>query len=265
VGNAVAKPAARLQEHAAAVGRGEFQRRLGGEAPQELQLVADTLNRMAAQLEDRERERRRAQEDLRESEERLRLSSEAADLGVWDWDVSRNVLSWDPRCKEIMGVPPEAEPSYDLFQATLHPDDRQAAEEGVRQALASGGDYEAQYRTVGADGQMRWVLARGRVLGDSSEGPRRMLGVAMDITRRKEYEGALARAQAAEHAEQAKSEFMAMASHELHTPLNIIVGYAANEPLQSRADSPESRFELRITSPPLARTAEYVPTGPRPC
>ncbi|MBI5444292.1 MAG: PAS domain-containing protein [Deltaproteobacteria bacterium] len=234
---AISQPLARLEEYAAALGQAELRARLEDEAaPRELRRVTEALNRMAERLEGRELERARVEEELRLGETRLRVSNAAAALGTWDWDIAGGQLSWDAKSKELVGLEPETEPSFDLFMSRMHPDDRDRVQRAVERCLDTLEDYESEYRTVLPGGEVRWILARGRALADEAGRPIRMVGVALDVTRRKEYEATLARAQEAEVLDRAKSEFMAVASHELHTPLNSVIGYA--EILRDEIDGP---------------------------
>ncbi|WP_406856141.1 PAS domain S-box protein [Alsobacter sp. KACC 23698] len=133
-------------------------------------------------------ERISAQERLSLSEESLRLATDAAEIGTWDLDVPRGVLSWSPRTRAMFGKSPDAPCSLDDFYAGLHPDDREAVTQLFSRALdpAIRATYDVQYRTVGAeDGLIRWVAAKGRALFDDQGRCIRAVGVAMDITARK--------------------------------------------------------------------------------
>ncbi|WP_164712546.1 PAS domain-containing protein [Methylobacterium currus] len=137
--------------------------------------------------------RHRAEDRLRESEARLRLATEAAEIGLWDVDVVADTLYWPARVKAMFGLSPEVPVSMADYEAGIHPDDRAAtiaafaaAADPARRAV-----YDVEYRTVGKeDGQVRWVAAKGR--GLFADGAcLRVLGTAMDITARKQAEAAL--------------------------------------------------------------------------
>lgn len=136
-------------------------------------------------------ERKRFEEELKDSEDRLRLAVEATGLGTWDFYPQTGELRWDERCKAMFGLSPGAGVSYETFLAGLHPEDRERADRVVRRALdaASGGGYDVEYRTVGIeDGVERWLAARGRALFDERGRAERFVGTVLDITARKRAE-----------------------------------------------------------------------------
>ena len=134
--------------------------------------------------------RMQAQKALVESEEQLRLAIEAAEVGLWDVDLINESLFWPNRVKAMFGIHSGRSVSMDDFYNGLHPEDRAAVSEEfaaavdpVRRAL-----YDVEYRTVGReDGVLRWVAAKGRGIFDGSRCVR-VVGTAIDITRRKRDE-----------------------------------------------------------------------------
>src|SRR6185437_3549107 len=135
--------------------------------------------------------RKDAEAALQESAERLRLASEAASIGVWVHDLLSGDLLWTDKCKELFGLPHDAHVTHDRFLRLLHPDDREATGHQIRAAIASAGDYEAEYRVILPDGSIRWISSKGKAWRDISGRPWRMSGVAIDITSRKKTEDSL--------------------------------------------------------------------------
>ena len=133
-------------------------------------------------------ERKQAEEALRISEERLRYASIAGDIGTWHWDLATNELIWNERCKELFGYPPDYPMTYQAFLQPIHEEDRKGIDEAVRSALEDKKEYFVEMRVVLPDGQLRWVLNRGRGFDDNHGRPVRMHGIAMDITARKQVE-----------------------------------------------------------------------------
>lgn len=134
-------------------------------------------------------ERKRAEQRARESEERIRLAMEAADIGTWDYDVRTDRVDWSARCKAIFGVPAHAEPTYDDFVNRLHVDDRARVEDLIQQSLqgVGDGDYQSDFRVVWPDQSLHWVAARGQTYFDDVDGIRtavRFVGTVLDISHR---------------------------------------------------------------------------------
>lgn len=125
------------------------------------------------------------------SEDRLRYVTEAAEIGHWDWDLATNHLELSSRCRALFGIPPSEPMSYTRVIAALHPDDRARVDEQVRRALTGMGTYECEYRVTLGGGLERWIRAKGCVTFDDDGRPRRMGGIAMDVTERKTTELAL--------------------------------------------------------------------------
>jgi PAS domain S-box-containing protein len=132
-------------------------------------------------------QRRAAESELADSEARLRLANEAADVGTWDFDPNSRRLRWDAKCKALFGLSPDAEVTYEsAFLAGLHPDDRDRADAAVQAALdpQGPGRYDLEYRTVGIeDGVERWIAAHGMTIFEDGAAAR-FIGTVMDITAR---------------------------------------------------------------------------------
>lgn len=157
--------------------------------PVEINLVRTVVERCWAHVE-----RVGAEARLRESEERLRLAVDSADVGFWDVDTVRDRLIWPARTKAMFGISANAPATMDDFYAGLHPEDLQATSEAF--AAAADPDrralYDVEYRTVGKeDGVLRWVAAKGRGVFDDTGRCLRVAGTAIDITARKATELAL--------------------------------------------------------------------------
>lgn len=128
---------------------------------------------------------------LRESETHLRLALESAALGIWALDPVSGVLSWDARCKALVGLPAEAEVSYSTFAAALHPEDRSRVVARVERALMPGsdGEFRDEFRVRELhDGVERWIASRGRAFFDARGRAVRIIGTVMDVTERRRLE-----------------------------------------------------------------------------
>ncbi len=136
-----------------------------------------------------------AQLDLRrqiqqrtQSEDRLTLATDAAAIGVWDWDLTADQWYASPVYCSMLGYPPDTGPSdRAVWVERLHPDDRPAVVAKIQATIESpGGPYEYEARMRHADGSYRWIHVVGRVLAFDERGrAARLVGVRMDVTERK--------------------------------------------------------------------------------
>ncbi len=119
--------------------------------------------------------------------ELLDLSRTAAGIGTFDWDLTTGVLGWDEQLLDLFGLDaPGVDQTIEGFTAQLHHDDLDRVTALLQQAIDTCGDYEAEYRILRADGQVRWVAARGRALCDEAGTTVRVLGASWDVTSRRQ-------------------------------------------------------------------------------
>jgi PAS domain S-box-containing protein len=144
---------------------------------QRLKLVAQVFANALA--------RKGADQALRESKERLSLAADAAQLGVWGWNIASNQVWGSERWLRLFGLASGDQVSFEEVLQRIHPDDRGTVESEVRRTLASRSDYAGEFRVVLPDGTQRWIASRGRGYPDANGTPARMLGAALDITARK--------------------------------------------------------------------------------
>jgi len=152
--------------------------------------AAQDLAALAATVVDNARlvaQHARAQDALRASEERLRLAVEAGDLGIWDWDIPTDRVTWTDAVYRLHGVAPGAfGGSVADFAAMIHPDDRAAVRERIEAALAGHERYAIEFRVVWPDGAVRWLATHAHVWRDAAGAPLRMVGATYDVTARLE-------------------------------------------------------------------------------
>ena len=137
-------------------------------------------------------ERKQMEEELRESEERLRLALEAGRMGVWEWDTRTNAVKWSKEHYTVMGLKPfSLEPDYYVWADRVHPDDLPVAAETMNRAIEEKGEYRQEYRIIWPDGSVRWVEGRAKPVYDEGGQCLKMSGFIVDITERKQAEDAL--------------------------------------------------------------------------
>jgi PAS domain S-box-containing protein len=134
-------------------------------------------------------QRRQVEQELRHSEERLRLVARATNDAVWDWDLSRNVVWVGEGFENLFGATEEVMPALSSWSERIHADDRERVLNGRYQVVATGGQFWSdEYQFRRGDGTYATVYDRGYVLHDAHERPVRMVGSMMDITERKRAE-----------------------------------------------------------------------------
>jgi PAS domain S-box-containing protein len=128
-------------------------------------------------------ERKLAEQALRESNQRLRLATASGNLGVWDWEIAADRLTWDDRMLEIYGLAREAfSGKGETWQAALHPEDRAEAIAACQAALGGTKEFNHEFRIVCPDGRVKAVRANALVIRDEAGRARRMIGLNRDIT-----------------------------------------------------------------------------------
>ena len=135
--------------------------------------------------------------ELEISEKRFNLAADSANLGMWEWDLEKDEVWVTPTRRAQLGFPSSGRITFEELVSRWHADYRDKVRQAVNEAIEHGKDYEAEFRIVRADGSVTWVCARGRVHLDEQRKPKRLTGISLDITARKEAE-ALARQQRAE-------------------------------------------------------------------
>ncbi len=131
-------------------------------------------------------ERREAERALSQSEHRSRLAQEAARVGVWEWNVQTGESVWSEMIWKLLGLKPADKTVHvDDFVASIHVEDRERVWAKVSEVIAHGDEYYDEFRIVRPDGGVLWLSSQGRVLRSADGRAERMIGVNVDISRRK--------------------------------------------------------------------------------
>nr|MDZ8097146.1 PAS domain S-box protein [Nostoc sp. DedSLP01] len=136
--------------------------------------------------------RKQAEEMLRQSEERLRIAQQAANAGVWDWDITSNRVIWSKEYYRLYGLDAAiTQASYQNWLFSIIEEDRDRTDRTVRQALEHQIDINVEFRICHPTQGERWLTAIGQTFYDDNNQPIRMTGIALDITNRKRAEADL--------------------------------------------------------------------------
>ena len=208
-------------------------------------LVSDITELKAVQLE-----LERTNETLRTAQEQLIKASEVAELGVWSWDINKNIHHWNPKMYEIYELAPaqgDEQVQHASWRKRIHPDDVAAVEAALERTLTENTSFQYVFRIITPRQGIRYIQAAGSADHAENGTPIRMTGINRDITAQRDFECELQEARAhAEEASRAKSQFVANMSHEIRTPMNAVLGMTE---LVCRGDlAPEQRKYMEMIS-----------------
>ncbi|HEX2741294.1 MAG TPA: PAS domain S-box protein, partial [Rubrobacter sp.] len=134
-------------------------------------------------------ERKKAEEDLRQSEERYRLVAQATDETIWDSDILADEQAWDGAVETMFGYSSEQRTETTWWEERIHPEDRERVLSSVDSALEGGVDmWSEEYRFMHADGSYSTVVDRAYVVRDAEGKAVRMIGSMADVTERRRAE-----------------------------------------------------------------------------
>lgn len=141
-------------------------------------------------------DRNRIEQESHQAEEKLSLTLDLTRIGSWDWCLKTHRLTWNENHYRLLGlVPGSVAPNYAFWRSLVHPEDQNRIEQAMAIALANHTQYEQEYRVIHPDGSVHWVISRGRGVYDATGQATQMIGIANDITRRKQAEEALRRSE----------------------------------------------------------------------
>ncbi|HRZ58033.1 MAG TPA: GAF domain-containing protein [Candidatus Paceibacterota bacterium] len=123
--------------------------------------------------------------------EQLGQAQREARSGFWDWDIKMGRLSWTAEFFDLFGIAFTDNPTFDLWTAAVHPDDREPAMLTISRSIKERTPLDNQYRIVLPGGEVRWIHALGNTTRDRADEPISMSGICVDITARKQAEDAL--------------------------------------------------------------------------
>lgn len=148
-------------------------------------------------------DRRKAEDSLRRTNDRLERAMVSGQMGAWEWDPNTGRVTWTESLERIHGQEPGSfGGDVQSYLADVHPEDRDRVVTAIGQALQTG-DHRIEYRIITPAGDVRWLFARGILYRNERGDPSRMVGICSDVTDQKASEAAmrLAEQQAREAAE----------------------------------------------------------------
>lgn len=162
---------------------------------------------------EREKALRKSEEMLLKILERQSIMLQATKIGIWYCDLPFNNLVWDNKVKEDFWLPPDEQVTMNMFYKQIHPDDREKTKHSIEKSIKNNTLYDVEYRTVNQKTQQfKWIRSVGRPSYDTKNRPIRFDGISIEVTDKKTLE-------------QQKDIFIAIASHELKTPVTSIKLY----------------------------------------
>jgi PAS domain S-box-containing protein len=166
-------------------------------------------------------------QELQESEHKLELAAEAAQLGFWIRDLATDQIWATEKWRSLFGFSDTEAVNVSLVMQRLHPNDRDdLSKAAISRALEESGSYEREYRVILPDNQMRWISSHGQVELDDRGKPARVRGVSRDVTQRRAAElDVLQQRQELAHLSRVTmlGELSGSIAHELNQPLGAIL------------------------------------------
>ena len=216
-----------------------------------------------------------AETAVHESEERLRLSLDAAHMGTFDWDVPGNRIAWSRWHEEMWGFKSgEFGGTYEAFSERVHPEDLPGINAEVNRCIVAHEAFAREFRVVWPDQSVHWIQGRGEFTFDSENQPARMRGAVLETTARKQAERVLEETNRKLEAALSElsattgqlwqasklatmGELSASIAHELNNPLATVALRVENLLMHLSADD-QRRHSLEVIAQEVDRMANLV-------
>jgi sigma-B regulation protein RsbU (phosphoserine phosphatase) len=178
-------------------------------------------------------------------QQQLRLSLEAGQLGLWDWDLQAGRIRWSENIDTILGgVPGGPGDTYEAFLQRVLAEDRTRFAQQVAAALKEPADFEAAFQVYVPTGAPRWMRAKVRVLSQNGQATR-VLGTLRDVTRELQLE------EESRRAVEFQEQLVGIVSHDIRSPLGAIISWARIMAVGGPPPEEQQRTFKRITSAAL--------------
>jgi PAS domain S-box-containing protein len=195
-----------------------------------LKVAQEELKRANQDLEDRVASRIK---ELTQAHQRLKMAQKAARSGIWEFDLLTSELYWSEEYYELLGLDRQTcKASWENWIALIYPEDRERTEREIQHAIERADeDFNIEFRRLHPTYGLRWYASIGQTLLNPGGQPTKVVGIILDITKRKRLEEERDQHMAElAYANEAKDFFFNILSHELRTPLAVIRN--ANEVLK---------------------------------
>ncbi|MEO8085738.1 MAG: PAS domain S-box protein [Bacteroidota bacterium] len=134
-------------------------------------------------------EQQKAKENLLATSERLLLATTSAKMGIWDWDIANDIMTWDNRMYELYGIGKQHfTGAVNVWQNGVHPDDIERAGKEINDAISGIRDFDTEFKIIWPDKSVHFIEAHAIVSRDEAGVAVRMIGINIDITERKTAE-----------------------------------------------------------------------------
>ncbi|SPQ01694.1 Transcriptional regulator containing sigma 54 interaction domain [Candidatus Sulfobium mesophilum] len=147
--------------------------------------------RLVAQIFSNALARKRSEQLLKESWERMNLAADSANAAMWTLDVNSNHIWTTEKARKLLGVSLQNELTLERFLSVVHHEDREGIHVKMKQAVSAGEDFSAEYRIIQPNGSVRWMVVRGHPHSSGSGEPNSLMGASVDITEYKNMEDQL--------------------------------------------------------------------------
>jgi signal transduction histidine kinase len=207
-----------------------------------------------AALEDSQRKLAASLGEAEITLKRLKMIEGAVNAGTWEFDVATGISHWPAGISSLWGLPPEDhEVALDDFVSLIYLEDRDRVVQTVQNSVATGDSYETEFRVVWPDHSIHWLSARGAVMRDEQNQPKKVIGIALEVTERRHTEHALRESEKLA----ATGRMAATIAHEINNPLEAVVNLvylAKNDPNVSQ----QTREYLASADVELGRVSHMV-------